>query len=572
MTETFRVWAPVPRRVRVLVDGATSAMEPAGGGWWQSTVDSAGPGSRYGFLLDDATEPVADPRSLWQPDGVHGLSAVYHHSYEWSDQSWPGRALPGGIVYELHIGTFTPDGTLDSAIGRLDHLVELGVDFVELMPMNAFNGVWGWGYDGVLWYAVHQPYGGPDALKRFVEACHQRGLAVILDAVYNHLGPSGGHLDEFGPYFAGRTIWGPTLNLSGPDSDEVRRYVLDNVTSWLRDFHLDGLRLDAVHALSDNRAVHILEEMAAEVDVLSAQVRRPLTLIAESDLNDPRVVTPRPAGYGLAAQWNDDIHHCLRAALTGERRGYYVDFGSIEALAKALERVFFHDGTYSTFRRRHHGRPVDTLTTPAHRFLAYTCDHDQIGNRAAGDRLSTHLSVGLLGVAAAIVLTSPYTPMLFMGEEWGSRTPFQFFSSHPEPALVESTRAGRIAEFAEHGWDAAEVADPMDPATFQRSKLDWSEVDSAPLLEIYRKLIALRRSYGQLSDPRLDRFSVDFNEDERWLVLHRGDLRVIANLSTEPRTVRIAGELLLTNGPSTVDSEATTVGGECFAVVQVKDR
>lgn len=523
-------------------------------------------GSRYGFLLDDAKEPIADPRSLWQPDGVHGLSAVYHHTYEWSDQSWTGRALPGGIVYELHTGTFTPDGTLDSAIARLDHLVELGVDFVELMPMNAFNGVWGWGYDGVLWYAVHQPYGGPDALKRFVDACHQRGLAVILDAVYNHLGPSGGHLDEFGPYFAGRTIWGPTLNLSGPDSDEVRRYVLDNVASWLRDFHIDGLRLDAVHALSDNRAIHILEELSAEVDELSAHVRRPLTLIAESDLNDPRLVTPRPAGFGLAAQWNDDIHHCLHTALTGERFGYYVDFGSIEALANTLQRVFFHNGTYSTFRRRHHGRPVDTLTVPGHRFLAYTCDHDQIGNRAGGDRMD--LSEGLLGVAAAIVLTSPYTPMLFMGEEWGSRTPFQFFSSHPEPKLIESTRAGRFAEFAEHGWKADEVADPMDPATFHRSKLDWSEVDGSPVLEIYRKLIALRRSYAQLSDPRLDRFMVDFNEEERWLVLHRGDLRVIANLSAEPRTVPVSGEVLLAS--STVDGQ--TIAGESFAVRQLDDR
>jgi maltooligosyltrehalose trehalohydrolase len=573
MTETFRVWAPLPHQVSIVVDGSQRPMAATGAGWWESTVDSAGPGSRYGFVLDGA-EPIADPRSLSQPDGVHGLSAVYHHTYEWSDRSWTGRPLPGAVIYELHIGTFTADGTLDSAIDRLDFLVGLGIDFVELMPMNAFNGVWGWGYDGVLWYAVHQPYGGPDALKRFVDACHQRGLGVLLDAVYNHLGPSGGHLDEFGPYFAGRTIWGPTLNLSGPDSDEVRRYVIDNVISWLRDFHIDGLRLDAVHALSDNRAMHLLEQLAVEVEALAAHVRRPLTLIAESDLNDPRLITERSAGgYGLDAQWDDDIHHCLHTALTGERQGYYADFGSIEGLARTLEKAFFHAGTYSTFRRRHHGRPVNTLSIPGSRFLAYASNHDQIGNRATGDRPSATLSRGLLAVAAAIVLTSPYTPMLFMGEEWGARTPFQFFSSHPEPKLIESTRAGRFAEFADHGWKVEDVPDPMDPATFQRSKLDWSTMDTE-MLGLYRKLIALRREWPDLTDARLDQFQVDFSEDERWLVLRRGRLRVIANLSDIARTITLdqpGSRVLLDSSESTVDGTTVGLAAESFSIVHLAD-
>jgi maltooligosyltrehalose trehalohydrolase len=504
-------------------------------GWWRASAPDAAPD--YAFQLDDEPAELPDPRSRWQPDGVHARSRLYDHSaFQWTDSGWTGRQLPGGVVYELHIGTFTPEGTFDAAVGKLDHLVDLGIDFVEVLPVNAFDGQYGWGYDGVLWYATQDSYGGPDGFKRFVDACHARGLAVLLDVVYNHLGPSGAYLDKFGPYFAGQTIWGPTLNLDGAQSDEVRRYVIDNALGWLRDFHVDGLRLDAVHALSDRRATHLLEELASEVDALSAHLRRPLTLIAESDLNDPRLVTPREAGgYGLHAQWSDDLHHCLHTTLSGERQGYYADFGSLQALAATLTGVFFHAGTWSSFRGRHHGRPVDTLTASGHRFLAYLQNHDQIGNRATGDRLSATVSPGLLACGAAIVLCSPYTPMIFMGEEWAASTPWQFFASFPDPELADAVRTGRRSEFADHGWDAEDVPDPMDPATFERSKLRWAEVDAsghAEVLATYRALIALRRARPELSDPRLHRLSVDVDEERRVVVLHRGDLRVVCNLGT----------------------------------------
>jgi maltooligosyltrehalose trehalohydrolase len=526
----FAVWAPNRSRVRVHNGPSVHEMSRDANGWWRAEVPDAAPD--YAFQLDDEPDELPDPRSRWQPDGVHARSRTYdHNAFQWTDDAWTGRALPGGVVYELHIGTFTPEGTFDAAIGKLDHLVQLGIDFVEVLPVNAFDGPHGWGYDGVLWYATHDPYGGPDGFKRFVDACHNRGLAVLLDVVYNHLGPSGAYLDRFGPYFAGETIWGPTLNLDGPQSDEVRRYVIDNALGWLRDFHIDGLRLDAVHALSDRRATHLLEELSSEVDGLAAHVRRPLTLIAESDLNDPKLVTPREAnGYGLHAQWSDDLHHCLHSTLSGETQGYYADFGSLQALAATLTGVFFHAGTWSSFRGRHHGRPVDTLTTPGHRFLAYLQNHDQIGNRATGDRLSATVSPGLLACGAAIVLCSPYTPMIFMGEEWAASTPWQFFASFPDPKLADAVRTGRRKEFADHGWAAEDVPDPMDPGTFQRSKLRWEEADDSEVLATYRALIALRREHPELSDPRLHQFTVDLDEDRRVVTLHRGRLRVVCNL------------------------------------------
>ncbi|MGH4017344.1 MAG: malto-oligosyltrehalose trehalohydrolase, partial [Pseudonocardiaceae bacterium] len=473
----FTVWAPGRERVRVLVDESPHEMAGSAGGWWRTEVDGAGPGSDYGFLLDADETPLPDPRSRWQPNGVHGASRVYDHgAFEWTDHGWTGRALPGSVLYELHIGAFTPGGTFDSAVERLDHLVELGVDLVEVMPVNAVDGPRNWGYDGVGWYAVTENYGGPDGFKRFVDTCHARGLGVVLDVVHNHLGPSGAYLDRFGPFFAGSNIWGPSLNLDGPQSDEVRRYVIHNALEWLRDYHLDGLRLDAVHALRDTRAIHLLEELATEVDALAGHLRRPLSLIAESDLNDPRLVTPRAAGgYGLTAQWDDDIHHCLHATLTGERQGYYADFGALPDLARTLRGAFFHDGRWSSFRQRTHGRPVDTASLPGWKFLAYLQNHDQVGNRATGDRISATLSPGLLACAAALVLGSPYTPMIFMGEEWGAATPFQFFSHLPDAALRNAIREGRYAEFAGHGWADATVPDPNDEQTFLRSKLDWSE-------------------------------------------------------------------------------------------------
>ena len=574
----FTVWAPQRERVQVVVTGAKHNMTQTISGWWCVAVPGAGPGSDYAFRLDEEDPALPDPRSRWQPNGVHAPSRVYDHgAFEWSDQGWTGRALAGSVLYELHIGTFTSNGTFDSAIERLDHLAELGIDLVEVMPVNAVDGPRNWGYDGVGWYAVTENYGGPDAFKRFVDACHARGLGVILDVVHNHLGPSGAYLDRFGPYFAGSNIWGPSLNLDGAHSDEVRRYVIDNALEWLRDYHLDGLRLDAVHALRDTRATHLLEELAAEVDVLATHLRRPLSLIAESDLNNPRLVTPRVAGgYGLTAQWDDDIHHCLHATLTGERQGYYADFGALPDLARTLCSAFFHDGRWSAFRRRTHGRPVDTAHLPAWKFVTYLQNHDQVGNRATGDRISTTLSPGLLACGAALVLCSPYTPMIFMGEEWGARTPFQFFSFMPDVELREAIRCGRFAEFAEHGWDETDVPDPNDEQTFQDSRLDWSELGTEPhasLLGLHRELIALRNRRPELSDPRLDALAVDVDEQARTLVLHRGLLRVAVNLSTQPATVALDGQpaqVLLASGNATTAQNTVRLDGESFAVVELE--
>ncbi|GAA3857222.1 malto-oligosyltrehalose trehalohydrolase [Saccharothrix violaceirubra] len=561
----FSVWAPTPALVSLRVDGVDHPMSGSPDGWWRAEAS----GTDYAFVVDGTALP--DPRSSWQPNGVHEASRVYDHSeFAWTDSGWAGRQLAGGIVYELHIGTFTPEGTFDGAAARLDHLVDLGVTHVEVMPVNAFDGVAGWGYDGVLWGAVHEPYGGPDGFKRFVDACHARGLAVLLDVVYNHLGPSGAYLDRFGPYFAGRNDWGPGLNLDGPGSDEVRRYVVDNAVAWLRDFHVDGLRLDAVHALVDRGAVHLLEQLAVEVEALSTGLGRPLTLIAESDLNDASLVTAREGGgTGLHAQWSDDLHHALHVALTGETAGYYPDF--VGALAATLRGVFFHAGTWSSFRSRHHGRPVDTRRVPGHRFLAYLQNHDQIGNRATGDRLSATVPHGLLAVGAAIVLTSPYTPMIFMGEEWAASTPWQFFASFPDPGLAEAVRTGRRREFARHGWGEADVPDPIDPETVRRSTLRWDEPvepGHADVLRMYRELIALRRSHPELADPRVDRFEV--REVGTALVLHRGGLRVVCNLGAEPVDVELdgpCGEVLLSSAPVESGGRAMRVPAASFVVV-----
>ena len=408
--------------------------------------------------------------------------------------------------------------------------------------MNSFNGTWNWGYDGVAWYAVDETYGGPDGLKRFVDACHRRGLAVVLDVVYNHFGPSGNYLPEFGPYLkAGQNTWGDMVNVDGSQSGPVRRYIVDNALMWLTEFHVDALRLDAVHALVDSSAEHILEELAAEVDAASARTGRPLNLIAESDLNDVRLIRSRDAGgYGLDAQWDDDVHHCLHSLLTGETQGYYGDFGSIAALAKVFQSAFFHDGEWSSFRGRTHGRKVDRSRVPGYRFVVCLQNHDQVGNRAVGDRLPAITDRELLRVGAVLLLTSPFTPMLWMGEEWASTSPWQFFTSHSEPELAEATAKGRIAEFAEHGWDPNSVPDPQDPETFQRSHLDWAEStvdDHAELLQLYKRLIVLRRNTPELADPRLDRVWVDFDEEARWLVIHRGALRVVVNLRDDPQAV-----------------------------------
>lgn len=550
----YAVWAPHADTVDlVLVDtdpgdlheaedrwpiSATVPMEPAGGGWWLPTADveqTAGrPDPGYGYRVDGSA-PAPDPRSRRQPDTVHGPSRrdVEAAGFPWTDAGWTGPAgvehdpsapqgggLCGAVLYELHVGTFTAAGTLDEAAARLPELADLGVTHVELMPVNSFAGERNWGYDGVGWYAVDESYGGPAAYRRFVDAAHAAGLGVVQDVVYNHLGPSGNYLGVFGPYLAGGTGWGEGPNLDGPDSDEVRRFILDNVRLWLQDMHVDGLRLDAVHALRDTRAVHLLEEMAALADELSAELGRPLPLIAESDLNDASLITARSAGgLGLAGQWNDDVHHAIHVVTTGETHGYYADFADPAALAKTTESGFFHDGTFSSFRGRRHGRPVPARI-PNHAFVASIQNHDQVGNRAAGDRTAATLSEGALAAAAALLLTGPATPMLFMGEEFAASTPFPFFTAHREPELAEGVRTGRRREFARHGWDEALVPDPQDRATRDAAVLDRAEAAAgrgARLRRTYRRLIGLRRSLPQLTAPARADTVVQTAAAQRWL-------------------------------------------------------
>ncbi|MFC1412315.1 malto-oligosyltrehalose trehalohydrolase [Streptacidiphilus sp. N1-12] len=583
MSHRFELWAPAAERgVTLVLDGDGSPMrrDPDRPGWWLAEAPADPGRSRYGYRLDDDPLLLPDPRSARQPDGPDGPSQLVDHSaFRWSDTRWQGRALPGSSIYELHVGTFTPEGTFDAAAARLDHLAELGVDLVELMPVCPFPGDHGWGYDGVSLWAVHEPYGGPEGLKRFVDAAHRRGLGVVLDVVHNHLGPSGNYLPRFGPYFTERhhTPWGAAVNLDAPGSDEVRAYLVESALSWLRDYRVDGLRLDAVHALVDTRALHFLEQLSAAVDGLAAATGRPLFLIAESDLNDPRLITPREAGgLGLTAQWSDDLHHTLHAVLTGEGQGYYADFAArpLAGLARTLTRGWFHDGTWSSFRGRTHGRPLDPHRTPAHRLLGYLQTHDQIGNRALGDRISAAADPGLLAAGAALVLTGPFTPMLFMGEEWGARTPWQYFTDHQDPSLAEAVRTGRRREFAAHGHSPEQVPDPQAATTFLGSKLDWTEPDRKPHAELlgwYRTLLALRRAHPEFTDPDLSAVRVEYDEDARWLVLHRGRFRTAVNLSDRERTVPLGAAFA--DAPAGYGSyrgsgDAVTLAARSVAVVR----
>ena len=536
MTHEFRIWAPGGDRVELVLGSRSEPipMERGAGGWWAIPVDEAGPGSDYAFKINGCP-PRPDPRSAYQPRGMCGPSQVVDHAaFAWSDSGWRGVPLAGSVLYELHVGTFSAEGTFDGAIGHLGHVADLGADAIELMPVAEFSGDRGWGYDGVDLFAPHHAYGGPDGLKRLVDAAHDHGLGVVMDVVYNHLGPAGNYLPEFGPYFSARhrTNWGPAVNFDGPGSDEVRRFVIDNALMWLRDYHCDGLRLDAVHAIADDSATHILEALATEVSALEAHLGRRLLLIAESDLNDPRFVRGRDAGgYGLGAAWADEFHHALHAALTGERDGYYQDFGPLPLLAKALRQAWVYDGTFSPHRGRVHGRPVTGLS--GGQFVVSAQNHDQVGNRAAGERLGALVSDGRLRVAAALLLTSPFVPMLFQGEEWGASTPFQYFTGHTGAGLGRTVSEGRRAEFAAFGWDSERVPDPQDPATFERSRLDWSQSDSgrhAALLDWYRRLIALRRRVPALTDPRLNRTRTECDPAAGWLVVRRGPVAIAANL------------------------------------------
>ena len=539
----FQIWAPKVRDLAVQVDGVSRPMQgPDEQGWWCAEMESANTGSDYGFLVDDDPRAYPDPRSLWQPSGVHGLSRVYdQRSFRWSDTGFQAPPLASAIVYELHVGTFTPEGTLDAAIEKLDHLKKLGITHVELMPVASYSGNHGWGYDGVALFAVHEPYGGPDALKRFVDAAHHMQLAVLLDVVYNHFGPVGNYSGKFGPYVtdAHHTPWGGAVNLEDADAHQVRRFFCDNALMWMRDFHIDGLRLDAVHALVDRSAIHFLEQLAGETRTLEATVGRRLVLIAESDLNDPRIVTSSDAGgFGFDAQWSDDFHHALFAVLAREpQSGYYRDFGSLRQLAKALEDNFVYDGVFSECRKRMHGRPAKHI--PQCRLLGYVQNHDQIGNRAKGERITESAGFDRAKIAAAVVLLAPFAPMLFQGEEWAASSPFPYFADHDDPALARSVSEGRRREFAAFGWDPASIPDPENRDTFERSKLQWQELKEGPhneMLAWYRELIRIRRMNHDLNDSAPGATHVRWSEEERWFAMERGRVVLLSNLGAEMHT------------------------------------
>ena len=565
------VWVPDAHTVELHLPGEERLVDmvPAPGGWWTAPFDLE-PGTDYAYRVDGSPNRP-DPRSALQPDGVHGHSrTVDPATWQWTDQDWEGKDLRGSVIYELHVGTFTPEGTLDAAISRLDHLAELGVDIIELMPLAAFPGKAGWGYDGVALWAVHETYGGPEALARFVDAAHSTGIGVCLDVVYNHLGPSGNYLSVFGPYFtqAHHTPWGEAVNYDHDGSQQVRAFVIDSALRWLRDFHVDALRLDAIHEIKDDAAAadppqpHVLAELSDAVAALSAELGRPLSLVAEADLNDVGVITPtgeqppaKAPSLGMTAQWADDVHHALHARLTGETQGYYGDFAEAGAWAKAYGRAFLHNGTWSTFRERNWGAPVPEDTDPR-RFVVFGSDHDQIGNRAVGDRPSTSLDDATLAATAALVLLSPYTPMLFMGEEWGTRTPFQFFTDHEEEDLARSVSEGRVREFAGFGWDADEIPDPQAAETVEASRLRWDELNEAEhirMLAWYQALTALRRdlTWSQRTAwPQVE----DING---MLTVTYEDIVVATNLSGQERPAPALTTVLLSWDP--VDDAAPSL-------------
>jgi maltooligosyltrehalose trehalohydrolase len=552
MKQTFEVWAPRAKSIEIKTGESTSPLKQEKGGWWKAFIEAAGPATDYSYLIDGDTYPLPDPRSPWQPEGVHGPSRTIDHSrFQWTDQNWQPPAWPKAIVYELHIGTFTPEGTLDAAIQHLPYLKDLGITHVELLPVSAFPGNHGWGYDGVALFAPHQPYGGPEALKRFVNACHQQGLATLLDVVYNHFGPSGNYTGKFGPYVTNHhnTPWGDAVNFEAGGSHEVRRFFCDNALMWLRDYHFDGLRLDAVHAYMDRSAINFMEQLSIEVDVLEAETGRHYVLIAESDLNAPHIIAPRADnGYGLDAQWSDDFHHALVSVLAGDQEGYYADFGTIADIAKALKQAYVYDGKYSAYRDCIHGRPAANL--PAWKFLGYSQNHDQVGNRVKGERLQHIAGTARAKIAAALVLTAPFVPMLFQGEEWAASTPFQYFTDHEDHELGRLVTEGRKKEFAAFGWKPEEVPDPQDKATFERSKLNWEETtrpEHKEILDWYKKLIQLRQSHPELTEDSFENVQVSYSEEGKWLAFHHGRIFTACNLSKEAAELPIppASQILL---------------------------
>ena len=539
----FLLWAPRLSRVELKLIGAGErfhAMENAGDGYFLAQIDDVVPGTRYLYDLN-GTKQRPDPASRSQPQGVHGPSEVVDSAFPWDDAGWSGLALKSYVVYELHVGTFTAEGTLDAIIPYLGELKDLGITAIELMPVAQFPGGRNWGYDGVQPFAVQDSYGGPQGLKRLVNACHKMGMAVVLDVVYNHLGPEGNYLADFGPYFTDRykTPWGLALNFDGPESDHVRRYFIDNALYWIHEFHIDALRLDAVHAILDHSPYTFLEQLADEVHAAAKSINRKVLLFPESAANDARLIRTREyGGYGFDAQWNDDFHHALRGVLTGERTGYYMDYGEFHQLVKAYREGFVYSGEYSQYRRHRHG--TSTRDLPAERFVVFAQNHDQVGNRMLGERLSRLVSFEALKLAAASVMLSPYLPLLFMGEEYGEEAPFPYFISHSDPQLIEAVRSGRRREFTSFSWQG-EPLDPQDEATFLRAKLNHQLKRAGKfraLWEFYRELLRLRRELAPLAELRKEASEALGVDDQRVLVLRRwcGNETVMAifNFNTAP--------------------------------------
>ncbi|GFE60699.1 malto-oligosyltrehalose trehalohydrolase [Geobacter sp. AOG2] len=548
----FRVWAPRARKIAVAMPGRGRASVPLsseGNGYFSGIVADTVEGDLYRYLLDDTIERP-DPASRFQPEGVHGPSQVVAPDrYQWHDREWCGIPQEQYVMYELHVGVFSPDGTFGGIIPRLDYLCDLGITALELMPVAQFPGSRNWGYDGTFSFAPQNSYGGPLELKRLVDACHVRGLAVILDVVYNHLGPEGNYLHAFAPYFTDRyhTPWGDAINFDGPDSDPVRHHFISNALYWVSEYHIDALRLDAIHGIYDFSARHILQELTEAVHCQAAALGRRVHVIAESDLNDVRVITP-PAqgGFGLDAQWNDDFHHALRALLTGDRNGYYADFGPFSCLVKAYREGFVLNGTYSTFRRRHHGSSC--ADRPPSQLVVCAQNHDQVGNRMRGERLQEYLTLAQLKLAAATVLLSPYLPLLFMGEEYAEPARFPYFVSHDDADLVEAVRMGRQREFAAFN-QPGEIPDPQAEETFLAARLNPAlhrQGDHADLFGFYRHLIQLRKDLAPLA--RLDRNSMEIVEYGEQQVLavrrsyHGDQVLCLLNFSAERQNVHLPGK------------------------------
>lgn len=550
----FVVWAPHRKHVAVHLHAPQDRMVDLTRderGYWSAEVNVAPAGTRYRFRLDDEVE-WPDPSSRFQPGGVHEGSQVVDHSrFEWSDGHWEGLPLAHMIMYELHVGAFTREGNFDAVIPRLKDLKELGVNAIELMPVAQFPGGRNWGYDGVYPYAVQNTYGGPDGLKRLVNAAHGEGLAVIMDVVYNHLGPEGNYLHEFGPYFTDKfkSPWGWAINFDGAWSDQVRDYFVENALAWFDDYHIDALRLDAIHGIFDMSARPFLQELAERTDAHAARTGRRCHLIAESDLNDTRVIRPRASlGFGLPAQWSDDFHHALHTLLTGEKGGYYADFGRIDDLVTALRDGFVYAGRYSEYRRCSHGNMSKDL--PFEQFVHFSQNHDQVGNRLAGERLTALVDYEALKLAAAAVLLAPQIPMLWMGEEYGEPAPFLYFVSHGDPGLVEAVRKGRAEEFTAFDWDE-EPPDPQSDDTFERSRLDWSlrgEDKHAGLLDFYKKLITLRKTLAPLQNREKTNVSVTGDSDTRTVIIRRRQAGDEAALVLSFNAEQIATEPPLSEG------------------------